>query len=433
MAMMLIGCASDYVVKLSVPRITDTGAAQEMKYPFKVAVMMEKDLFAYQANCSSMDGKYTVRGIPDFYLQTLAKWFEGVEVIQEGQEVSKDDFQLIATMTVTAQNPNNPCGGLTFGFTFLNMDKAKVLESKIDTAVFFGSFPFGPPESNRQAGWDGAINKVFNSLSTEIVTSDELEKMKRQVLASSGITEELSSVPSAVNPSFAANAWFNKGCSYHNAGNHQSAIQAFSKAIDLHPKYSDAYNNRGVSHHYLGNFQQAIYDQDKAIELNPQLALAYSNRGGNYKMIGNCQQALRDLDKAIELDPKLLGAYDNRGHAYICLGNYEQALRDYDKAMELNPKHVYGHVNRGDAYMRLGNHEQAFRDFDKALEKGVDAAIIFYCKACSFSLRMNSAEACNWLNKSIEKGFTNWNHIKSDRDLDNIRNTSCYREIMSGK
>jgi tetratricopeptide (TPR) repeat protein len=42
--------------------------------------------------------------------------------------------------------------------------------------------------------------------------------------------------------------------------NEQQAIADLNMAIELDPQYADAYNNRGVSYHYLHNEQRAIED-----------------------------------------------------------------------------------------------------------------------------------------------------------------------------
>jgi hypothetical protein len=39
-------------------------------------------------------------------------------------------------------------------------------------------------------------------------------------------------------------------------------------------------------------------------------------------------------------------------------------------------------------------------------------------------------ESIEWLKKAIDKGYTNWENIKRDGDLDNIRDTSAYSELI---
>ena len=129
----------------------------------------------------------------------------------------------------------------------------------------------------------------------------------------------------------------NQGFVYNNEGEHNKAIVAFTKAIELDPSFAVAYSNRGWAYIELGQYEQAIADCNKAIELDPSLAIAYSNRGWAYIELGQYEQAIADCTKAIELDPSLAIAYSNRGWAHIELGQYEQAIADYDKAMKLDP------------------------------------------------------------------------------------------------
>ena len=56
-----------------------------------------------------------------------------------------------------------------------------------------------------------------------------------------------------------------RGLTLGKVGNHQEAINAYNKAIQLNPKDAEAYGNRGVAYSKLGNYQQAIKDYNKAI------------------------------------------------------------------------------------------------------------------------------------------------------------------------
>ncbi len=128
-----------------------------------------------------------------------------------------------------------------------------------------------------------------------------------------------------------------QGMVYNNNGEHDKAIIAFTKAIELDPSFALAYSNRGWAYMDLGQYEQGIADSNKAIELDPTLALAYSNRGWAYIRLGQYEQGIIDCNKAIELDPTLALAYSNRGWAYIELEQYDQAIADFDKAMALDP------------------------------------------------------------------------------------------------
>jgi tetratricopeptide (TPR) repeat protein len=50
-----------------------------------------------------------------------------------------------------------------------------------------------------------------------------------------------------------------------------NAIADFDRAIQLNPKYVDAFNNRGFAYNTKGEYDRAIADYNQAIQLNPNL------------------------------------------------------------------------------------------------------------------------------------------------------------------
>jgi tetratricopeptide (TPR) repeat protein len=75
----------------------------------------------------------------------------------------------------------------------------------------------------------------------------------------------------------------------------------------------------------------------------------------------------------------------------------------------------------------------AIADYKKAIELDPRMNGAYYNLACLYSIRNHTTEACAWLNKAVDAGFTKWEHIKKGPDLENIRNAACYKTIMSGK
>ncbi|MEN6321237.1 MAG: tetratricopeptide repeat protein [Syntrophaceae bacterium] len=184
--------------------------------------------------------------------------------------------------------------------------------------------------------------------------------------------------------------WVEKAYADYHAGNKRGAIAEFSKAIELNPKYAEAYNGRGTLYNQLGKYDQAIDDFDKAMEINPKYAEAYNNQGCSHSTLemnpkiascyynrgiaygkrGNYNQAVKDYSRAIELNPKFTEAYTNRGIANDNLSDYNQAIKDYSRAIEINPKNATPYYNRGIAYHRLGNRTQAIEDYKIAARLG---------------------------------------------------------------
>lgn len=121
----------------------------------------------------------------------------------------------------------------------------------------------------------------------------------------------------------------------YRMGDFDSAIEDYTKALDLNSSYLGAYNGRGLAKSHQGNFDGAIADFSAAIKLKPAFTEAYFNRGNAALLQGNMDMAIADFSKVIELKPDHGLAYFHRGLARDCETNYDGATGDYAKAQEL--------------------------------------------------------------------------------------------------
>ena len=64
-----------------------------------------------------------------------------------------------------------------------------------------------------------------------------------------------------------AAAYYNRGATYQQKGDLDSAIADFSKAIELKADYGAAYNARGLVHAAKGDYERALSDVTRADEL----------------------------------------------------------------------------------------------------------------------------------------------------------------------
>jgi len=142
----------------------------------------------------------------------------------------------------------------------------------------------------------------------------------------------------SIDLSLESSKYYNSGNAYYKRGDYDRAIEDYSKAIELDPKYAAAYNARGLAYVNKGDYDRAIEDYNKAVELEPKYANAYYNRGWAYYNKGNYYRAIADYTKAIELDSKYANAYYNRGLAYRALGKESKAQRNFEMYKKLKGK-----------------------------------------------------------------------------------------------
>ena len=104
------------------------------------------------------------------------------------------------------------------------------------------------------------------------------------------------------------------------AGEYEQAIDFLSTAIGLTETEwwggENAYYRRGDSYLELGQHQLAILDFEEAINLNPDWRLPWYSLGVAYYEQGDYEMAILGLDVAIELDPSFASSYDWRGFAH---------------------------------------------------------------------------------------------------------------------
>jgi tetratricopeptide (TPR) repeat protein len=87
----------------------------------------------------------------------------------------------------------------------------------------------------------------------------------------------------------------------------QQRIEGCSALISRAPNDATVYHNRAVAYGLAGDIDSAIADYSKAIEIEPSNASAYDNRGRAYAMKGEHDRATQDQAKAEELMAKAIG------------------------------------------------------------------------------------------------------------------------------
>jgi tetratricopeptide (TPR) repeat protein len=173
---------------------------------------------------------------------------------------------------------------------------------------------------------------------------------------------------SCMSPQRQAELYYKAGIHYSQSGYQSDAIIDFSHAIELNPKYGDAYFARGTLKLALQHFEAAINDYDKAIELNPSDEPALYYRGLCKFGLKDAKGAIADFSAAIELDPGDANAYEYRGRAQAILRDRNDALNDFNKVVKLDPQEATAYRNRAAVEVMQKECEKAQADISKAIE-----------------------------------------------------------------
>ena len=165
-----------------------------------------------------------------------------------------------------------------------------------------------------------------------------------------------------------ANGYLNKGNAFFDGRQFVQAIDQFTAAIQLNPRFVNAYTSRALAHSLLNQHEQAIKDWDQAIRLEPRTVGLYMGRGFSYRLAGQYQRSIQDYDQAIRLNPQISLAYSGRGASYTLQEQYPRAIQDYDDAIRLDPRDAESYDIRGMLYGGLGQAQREKADRDKACQ-----------------------------------------------------------------
>jgi tetratricopeptide (TPR) repeat protein len=167
-------------------------------------------------------------------------------------------------------------------------------------------------------------------------------------------------------------------------GNYQGALADYNQAIQLNPKYAEAYNNRGNLRTRLRDARGALADYNRAISLRPNSNLAYLNRGVlKDSQLNDYKGALADYDKCLSFDPQDYLVYNNRGLIKDeKLNDVQGALADYNQAITLNPRSALAYNNRGNLQrQKLQNVNAALADYQAAIKLAPRSPMAYYNRA----------------------------------------------------
>jgi tetratricopeptide (TPR) repeat protein len=121
---------------------------------------------------------------------------------------------------------------------------------------------------------------------------------------------------SVAGPSFAQDAEpedpvdiFNKAQDAHASGDLKTAIELYSKAIEIAPEFPEAEYQRAVAYRDLGKLDDAEKGFRRALEIREDWTLALAALGSLLAKKENYAEAAPILEKAIKLEPQNFPAY----------------------------------------------------------------------------------------------------------------------------
>lgn len=262
---------------------------------------------------------------------------------------------------------------------------------------------------------------------------------------------------------------------------YQYAIRMYKQAIDLDAMYALAYAGIADAYSHLyryvnasqENVDMAVEASEKAIALDPDSAEARASRGLAMFISENYTEAEAEFTRAISQNANLFEAYYYFGLACSSQGKFEQAVELYKKAMEMNPADYQSPIFLAQACASLGRRHEEMKarlssldliqrhlemnphdtralyvganqlcnvgEYDKGLELANRALspnekepVVLYNVACFYAMKGDPEEALDLLERAVDNGWGDLAWLKTDSDLDSLRDDARFKAILAG-
>lgn len=380
-------------------------------------------------------------------------------------ELKRYDEADNAYRRIITMNPTSVMGYMGLGRDAYAMGNYNEAISQYDNVIkMYADYSSGyafRAESNLKLGkYLEAINDITKSLSIDNDAKAHHYLFEFPADQTNLVVTKLKGM--AVKNPHDAEWWYYIGQLYNDKKRYDNAIEALQKAfdIDAYPGFlemiSDCYQE-------LGDYPRALEYVNQALQMTPDDLDLISSKADILGESGDINGAIAEWSNYIERTPDFFGGYYRRGFFEDNSGRTDDALDDYEMAIMLQPDYAYSYLGKGDMLIRKGQTEAAKEAYRKVVELDTvpnnsscamyallalgekDKAIDFmnrviendstdcgnyYDAACFYSRIGDLDKSLASLRTSFEKGFRRFHHVKSDDDLESLRQTEGFKALI---
>lgn len=169
-----------------------------------------------------------------------------------------------------------------------------------------------------------------------------------------------------LDPTFPG-GWLNIGNVSYDACEFRKAAIYYRRALALDPTYAKAYINLANTLVQLGVHAAAVPLYERAIQLDGHEAAAHHNKANCLTALKEFVEAESELNYALELAPGDDKILNTLGNLRSTQGDLYAAGAAYNLAIRVSPKYAPLYTNVANIYMSLGRSKEAILNYERGL------------------------------------------------------------------
>ncbi len=214
------------------------------------------------------------------------------------------------------------------------------------------------------------------------------------------------------------------------SGNHEEAIENYSKAIELDPKFEKAYSERALAYEETGDFSNAAEDYKMLTELLPNEYEWYYKAAKNQYKLNKYNPAIQFLNSASQLESSDYKIVELKTKCYIGANNFKLALSNCDIAIKMNPS-AENYYLHGLIQKQLENYTLAEADFIKSSKLNPNYTDAYIGLTVVYFKQNRTDDALESVNKAIQLESNNKEALmlRSQIHLKNLDYNSALNDL----
>ena len=210
-------------------------------------------------------------------------------------------------------------------------------------------------------------------------------------------------------------------------GNFKEALTHFNEVLSINPSVAEAHHYSGVIFLKQKQIDKALISIKKALIYNP-------DNEEVRQLVRQLEAKLTDLEQRLtqelEEDPNNVVLRKQIGKIYQAQGLDDKAIEQYKLIINRNPESIDVLYDLAALHADKGEYIIATAYMQQAVSHQPDNPTHDYNMACLYARQNQTDAALAWLKKALDKGYANWEQIRTDEDLKSIRNTKGFKRLM---
>jgi len=217
------------------------------------------------------------------------------------------------------------------------------------------------------------------------------------------------------------------------------AMDAALKALMYDNTSSEGYAALGLVYYCKREHDEAITAIEKSIELDPDNFFPYWIKGRIFRALDQFPEAIVQFSKVLELNPEFYTVYIELQMEYERVEDKEKGAEIVRLALEFFPGYLLrapddarAHIFHSAILLSVDRIEESKRRLERAVDLSPNDANMMYNVACNYARMGEKDLAVENLKKAVSNGFVDYEYFKRDPDFESIQDHPGFVELMKG-